>query len=649
MSFQRSLSVTSEYLAPKILRRSATNWMPAVAASSSWFSTNSSSFATSSPKTHFRSSQHREYNKYRQWWQHHDLALMIAVATATVASLVTTKTPTSDCSGILAVVASPGSVQSSFFLDGLRVYKTRGFDGVGMASIDPRSDTIAISKFAVDPSNYTSVATSKGSVKDLTPSATAYDPMLRLVQNHFGSLQKAGAGAPSIGMAHTRWATQGARIDNANVHPHVDASGKIALVHNGNLSNGRELRRELQGMLIGKDHAAVTFESQTDSEVIAKLIGYYYYGDDDDDDSSSSSRQPKMTLKEATTKALHHCDGTWGLCVMCADSPNELVVACMGSPLYIGIGDNKMFVASDLSVFHRYTKNYVIMKDGEIGVLHADGRALDLSRQELTDSSSTIPQEEQELQEQLKLSPHPYPHWTLKEIMEQPEAVNQALCFGARLSWEKVILGGLDKQVERLKLIQHMILTGCGSSFHAAKYGERIMKHLVSVPGRISSMESVEAPEDGYGFCGPNETSNATGLVAISQSGETKDTHDFLRAAMDKSVQAMSVVNTVGSTIARTTKLGVYCNAGHENAVPSTKSFTTQVTVLALIAIWFRELQDQLQGIQTPSLETERLKEALLRLPISLGMALKTQDQCKDIAKRLENKEHCFVLGKGED
>ena len=162
-----------------------------------------------------------------------------------------------------------------------------------------------------------------------------------------------------MGIAHTRWATHGGKTDE-NAHPHTDSSGKIALVHNGTLNNSNELRRELQGL-------GHKFSSQTDTEVIVKLIGHI-------------RDKEGLSVKDATEKALRRCDGTWGLCIMCSDTPDELVVACNGSPLVIGIADDCTYIASETSAFNRYTKNFISMKDGEIGVLHADGRMLDLTR-----------------------------------------------------------------------------------------------------------------------------------------------------------------------------------------------------------------------------------------------------------------------------
>lgn len=231
----------------------------------------------------------------------------------------------------------------------------------------------------------------------------------------------------------------------------------------------------------------------------------------------------------------------------------------------------------------------------------------------------------------------------LHRCLEQPEAIARALGFGGRLGPDKIFLGGLDNAFERLSKIKHMTLSACGTSRHASMYGERLMKHLQS----FESVCTIDAAEtESKDFPCP-ERPGETGLIVVSQSGETKDVARVVNVAMDKGISVMSVVNSVGSLIARTTKLGVYCNAGRENAVASTKAFTTQVTVLALIALWFCDAKDRLEGRDSLNVETTKLKEALMRLPISFGMALQTRDQCKVVAEGLVGKEHCFVLGKG--
>ncbi|CAJ1942404.1 unnamed protein product [Cylindrotheca closterium] len=505
---------------------------------------------------------------------------------ATILSAVVVKSfeeDKADCCGIIGVVGSAEHADArEFLLDGLTILKNRGYDSAGIATVPHGGGEIEVAKYASDGDKADSIEL----VKKNTVS-----------QGH------------TLGIAHTRWATHGGKTDE-NAHPHTDSSGKIALVHNGTLTNSNELRRELQA----EGHK---FTSETDTEVIVKLIGKFYAKGD-------------LSLKEATEQALKLCDGSWGLGIICSDNPDELVVACNGSPLVIGISSDRTFIASETSAFNRYTKNFISMKDGEIGVLHADGRTLDLGRAQIAPD------------QEVKLSPAPFPHWTLKECMEQPEAIARALGFGGRLSPQRVLLGGLDKNEEQMKSIKHMTLSACGTSLNASRYGERIMKHL----GSFDSVNSIDAAETETKDFPCMSNINSTGLIVVSQSGETKDVQRVVTNAMSKGVTVLSVVNSVGSLIARTTKLGVYCNAGRENAVASTKAFTTQVTVLSLIALWFKEMRDRIAG-RGPSLEAQRLKESLMRLPIAFGMALKTHDQCKRIAERLKDKEHCFVLGKG--
>ncbi len=229
-------------------------------------------------------------------------------------------------------------------------------------------------------------------------------------------------------------------------------------------------------------------------------------------------------------------------------------------------------------------------------------------------------------------------------MVEQPEAIARALGYGGRLSRDKVHLGGLDNNFDKLKDIKFMTLSACGTSLNAAKYAEKIMKSLESFE-HVVSIDSAETSDKDF----PKGNPESAGLIVVSQSGETKDVHRVVKTAMNNDITVMSVVNAVGSLIARTTKLGVYCNAGRENAVASTKAFTTQVTVLSLIALWFRNMRDTIEGkgSSRPFYEVERLQEALMRLPISFGMAMQNRDKCKEVAERLNKSEHCFVLGKG--
>mmetsp|Transcript_3594 Transcript_3594/g.6945 ORF Transcript_3594/g.6945 Transcript_3594/m.6945 type:complete len:708 (-) Transcript_3594:162-2285(-) len=511
---------------------------------------------------------------------------LLAAAAAAAGASATAANDRADCCGIAGVVGGTGDARE-FLVEGLTILKNRGYDSAGIATMSGNSsDGLTVTKYA-----------SVGENAD----------GLELVKER--SIASKGH---HIGIAHTRWATHGGKTDE-NAHPHLDSTGKLALVHNGTLNNANELRRELQS----RGHV---FSSQTDTEVIAKLIGEVY------------EKDAGMSVKEATEKAMTRCDGTWGLGIMHADAPDELVVACNGSPLVIGIGADRMFIASETSAFNRYTKNFISMKDGEIGVLHADGTTLDLGRMQVAPD------------QEVKLSPAPYSHWTLKECYEQPEAIGRALGFGGRLMSDKITLGGLEKMSDKLSTIDFLTLCACGTSLNASRYAEKLMKHL----GSFDVVHSIDAAEvEPSDFPHSASAAAKSAILVVSQSGETKDVARVVTAAQEKDVTVLSVVNAVGSLIARMTKLGVYCNAGRENAVASTKAFTTQVTVLALIALWFRELKDRVNGTNVASAEGKNLRESLMRLPICFGMALKTRDKCKKLAERLNGKEHCFVLGKG--
>jgi len=575
---------TSSILGRRILLATASRatQRQAFQASSSLRAASSSTSAAA-----FASSQQSHYGN-------HDSAFfsrfgLVAAAGATLAATTVNdqnNDATAKCCGIAGVVGAKGDARD-YLIEGLTILKNRGYDSAGIATMSENNPSLVVTKHA-----------SEGEKAD----------GLNLVDQK-STVSNDGH---NIGIAHTRWATHGGKTD-ANAHPHTDSSGRIALVHNGTLNNANELRKELQS----RGHV---FNSETDTEVIVKLIGEYY------------ENNGSKCVKEATEQALARCDGSWGICVMCTDCPDQLVVARNGSPLVIGIGSDRTFIASETSAFNRYTKNFISMNDGEIGILHKDGRSLDLSRME------EAPDQE------VKLSPAPYPHWTLKECVEQPEAIARALGFGGRLTSDQVQLGGLEKMRDDLASVKYLTLSACGTSLNAAKYAEKLMKHL----GSFDTVHSLDAAEtDSNDFPRDAKRAKESAFLVVSQSGETKDVANVVNAAKKNDLTVISVVNAVGSLIARTTKLGVYCNAGRENAVASTKAFTTQVTVLALIALWFRELKDKVNGVTQTSAEAELLKESLMRLPICCGIALRNREQCREVAEMLNGKEHCFILGKG--
>ncbi|KAH8097938.1 glutamine-fructose-6-phosphate transaminase [Aureococcus anophagefferens] len=472
--------------------------------------------------------------------------------------------------GIVGVVGhSPDA--KDILLDGLAILQNRGYDSAGMATMR-RADgggacDVAVTKYA-----------SRGSTADSVALVRAE------AEKH---------AAHTIGIAHTRWATHGGKTDE-NAHPHFDCRDRVGVVHNGVIMNADALRDELEAR-------GVVFRSQTDTEVIAQLIG------------ERLEEEAGLSLVDATQKALARCEGTWGVCALERSDASSVVVACNGSPMNIGLAKDRTFIATARSASS------------------AGETTLDIRRAEVAPDL------------ELRKSPAPYKHWMEREIREQPEAIARALAFGGRLGEDKVFLGGLDRQRDRMRDIEHVLLVGCGTSLNASAYGARLMRDL----GAFDTAQAMDASEVGVHDIPPK----SSGVIAVSQSGETKDVLRTVKKAMDADVAALSIVNTVGSLIARTTKLGVYLNAGRENAVASTKAFTTQVTVLALITCWFHQLRAADAAADGKKAHySEKFKElmvALQRLPISFGMGLRLQDQCRVVAERLKTADHLFILGKG--
>jgi len=517
------------------------------------------------------------------------LAAALAAAAATVAGAGKEKEK-ADCTAIAGVVGKDNFDAREYLLSGLdQIKTTRGYDGAGMATMPPDATGMTIVK--------------KSSSDDKA------DPMVMLrdaSRPMFGH---------SIGIAHTRWATVGS-ITDKNAHPHTDASGKIAVVHNGSIFNRNELRRELKGLgyqMIG----------QTDTEVIAKLIGHYYDGG-------------KVAIDKATTMAMQRCQGTWGLVVMCNDSPGELVVTSHGSPLYIGVGSEGTFIASNPAAFKGFSPNFIKLENMEVATITVDGRNLDMTK---------IIEPETRWKEinEVQASPSPYPHWFIKEVMEQPQAIGRALGdFGGRLFLDKATLGGLDENYDKIKSIENLMIAGCGSSLNAASFGTKLMRHT----GAFTTVCAIDGNStDDRDF--RLQTANPkSGLVVISQSGETKDIVDLVQMASNKQTPVISIVNSVGSSVANMTKCGIYCHSGPEVASTSTKVFTSQVVCMALAAMWFGQTKAKEKGLPLSNAH-HALAEALQRLPISFGMLMRSQNSCKKAAQKLLKKEHCFVLGKG--
>ncbi|KAL0481483.1 glutamine-fructose-6-phosphate transaminase [Acrasis kona] len=504
----------------------------------------------------------------------------------------------SDACGIIAFI-SKDEPAFNYLMEGLTILQNRGYDSAGICTLTKTDKET----YQLQMSKYASLNTTSDALIRLQTSQ----------QEHRNN---------NIGMAHTRWATHGGKTDR-NAHPHPDHSNRLAVVHNGVIENAGEIKQELI-----KDHG-ITFRSETDTEVVAQLLSVNLQKVEKQD-SALSHQDALLRALEITISSL---EGTWGLVIISRELPDRLIAVCNGSPLVVGLSDSRNFIASESSAFSRYTQQMITLVDHEIAIVKADDvQLVNKDAAVLKDRTSKVQEDEH-----VTLSPDPYPHWTIKEIMEQPQAVSRALNFGGRLASDKtVMLGGLDHNQGLLEPIKHLVIAACGTSLYAARFGAKMMRHLRCFE-TVQVVDAAELEADDFAV-------HDGGLLVISQSGETADVFRCVQLAEELNIPRFSIVNKVGSLIARSTMCGVYVNAGREHAVASTKAFSCQVTVLCLVALWFAQVRDAHGMTQ----QRQTLVSALHRLPTHIGMiSNKIRDQCKVIAKKLVPHNSMFVLGKG--
>jgi glutamine---fructose-6-phosphate transaminase (isomerizing) len=410
----------------------------------------------------------------------------------------------------------------------------------------------------------------------------------------------------TIAIAHTRWATHG-EPNEINAHPHTDCSGDLAIVHNGIIENYKLLREKL----IELGH---TFVSETDTEIVAHLIEQYL------------TTEP--TLEDAVREAMKRVEGTYGLVVLSKSDPDKLVAVRKGSPLIIGINDSEHFIASDVSAIVIHTKNVIYLQDNEICIIHRNHFEMtNMDKQRLKPKISIVDWEISAIEK------GDYKHFMLKEIYEQVVTVGNG--FRGRINDQMgtARLGGLNLPPHELRKIKQIHLVACGTSFHSALIGKYIIEDMARIP-----VHAEYASE--YRYRNPIIPED-TLVFVISQSGETADTLAALREARAKGARVLGITNVVGSTIARESDGGTYIHAGSEIGVASTKAFTSQVTILTLLAILMAR-----QRSLSPMLGMDFIRE-LEKIPEKIEQILAQNDHIRNIAASIKDSTNALYLGRG--
>jgi glucosamine--fructose-6-phosphate aminotransferase (isomerizing) len=419
----------------------------------------------------------------------------------------------------------------------------------------------------------------------------------------------------TLGIGHTRWATHGAP-NSINAHPHLDYTGKIAVVHNGIIENYGTLKTWLE-------NEGAKFVSETDTEVIANLIGYFY-----DRSEEKKKKDGQNRFEWAVQQALGEVSGTYGLAIVCCDFPDMLIGAKKGSPLILGVGDNEYILASDAAAIVEHTKQAIYLSDNEMVTISSKGFRTK------TIDNVTVTKELQQIEfslEQIELGG--FEHHMLKEIFEQPKALST--CMGGRIDTKnnKIKLGGIAGYLRELTRTKRLIMTACGTAFHAALVGEFLFEHLARIP-----TETEYASE--FRYRSPI-IEDGTVVIAISQSGETIDTLAAVEEAKERGATVLGIVNVVGSSIARTTDSGIYLHVGPEIGVASTKAFTAQVAVLTMLAIELGRRK------HISSSEAGTYIEELSQIPEKISRILKQSESIKEVAAANIERENWLFLGRG--
>jgi len=410
----------------------------------------------------------------------------------------------------------------------------------------------------------------------------------------------------TAGMAHTRWATHGVP-NTVNAHPHTDSSGKIAIIHNGIIENYGAIKTKLAA----NGHQ---FKSETDTEALAHLIEEIY--------------RQGIRFDEAVRLALTQVEGTYGIAVLCSDEPNMIVAARHGSPLVIGIGEGEHFVASDASAIINHTKNVTYLDDGEMAILQPGQMVVKTIHDEVVEKPI-----EKIAYDLARVEKSGYDHFMLKEIMEQPQTIQDAMRGRLLKEDGTAKLGGLEKELDSLLYARRILLTACGTSWHAALIGEYMLEEFFRTPVEVEYASE-------FRYRDPI-IDRDTVLMLISQSGETADTLAAQREGKRKGAKVYGICNVVGSSIARETDAGVFLHAGPEIGVASTKAFTSQVTVLSLITLLLARKRSM------SAARGAEIVQELQALPEKVAKILDQREQIRKIAEIYHKNSNFLYLGRG--
>ena len=463
-------------------------------------------------------------------------------------------------------------------LKGLQRLEYRGYDSAGLMLYE--GETLSVSK-------------TKGKVFDLKTKA-----------------QTEGNVKGRLGMGHTRWATHGVP-NNVNAHPHLSNSGRLAIVHNGIIENYQSLKTTLE-------QRGYTFYSDTDTEVLINLI-------------EEIQQKEQVKLSKAVRMALNRVVGAYAIVVFDRTNPDQLVTARMGSPLALGVGEGEFFIASDASPFIEYTSNAIYLEDGEMAILDRT-KAIEIRKiKSNKEVAPFITELELSLEE---IEKGGYEHFMLKEIYEQPRAIKDT--FRGRLRAEEglIKMAGVEQHLHTFLAAKRIVIAACGTSWHAGLVAEYIFETYLRIPVEVEYASEFRYRDP---IIGPGDL-----LIAISQSGETADTLAAIKMAKSKGAFVFGICNVVGSSIARESHAGAYTHAGPEIGVASTKAFTTQITVLTLIALKLAREKSSMGDAEFTHLINE-----LEALPSKVEQLLKQDAYIKEIATVYHKAEHSLYLGRG--